>query len=259
VPSEYTTIVPERSGPVLTVTLNRPAQRNAFDWAMRGELAALWRETRDDDDVRCIVLTGEGDGFCSGADVGDLDDVRRPAGEGIDDELAFLPGRNVEVPVIVAVNGVCAGGGLHFVADADIVIASDNAWFTDPHVSVGQVSGIEPTSLGLRLPVGSIARLALLGRHERWDANHAVALGLVSEVVPRAQLLTRAHALADAIAANSPAAVRETRRVLRGFEDAVVGSWMIEGWDAVQQHWTHPDSQEGPHAFFERRDPRWSP
>jgi enoyl-CoA hydratase/carnithine racemase len=259
VPREHTTIVVERDGHVLTVTLNRPAQRNAFDWAMRGELAGLWGATSDDDSIRSVILTGAGDGFCSGADVGDLDDVRRPAGEDIDDELAFLPGRNVDVPVIVAVNGVCAGGGLHFVADADIVIASDTAWFTDPHVSVGQVSGIEPASLALRVPVSAIARLALLGRHERWDAEQARTLGLVSEVVPRDQLLVRARTLAGAIATNSPTAVRATRRVLRGLEDAVVGSWMAEGWDAVQEHWAHPDSKEGPRAFFERRDPRWSP
>ena len=163
-PMEFTTIRVERADHVLTVTLDRPAQRNAFDWAMRGELTQLWGEVRDDADVRCVVVTGEGTAFCSGIDVGDLDDERRPAGEGIDDEIAFLPGRRIHVPVVAAVNGVCAGGGLHFVADADVVIASENAWFTDPHVSVGQVSGIEPASLALRVPLNALALLALAGR-----------------------------------------------------------------------------------------------
>ena len=84
--------------------------------------------------------------------------------------------------MVVAVNGVCAGGGLHYVADADIVIASEDAWFTDPHVGVGQVSGIEAPSLGLRVPLGMLARMVLLGRHERWDAQQALRVGLVSEV-----------------------------------------------------------------------------
>jgi len=256
---EFTTIRVERADHVLTVTLNRPQQRNAFDWAMRGELTQLWTDVRDDDDVRCVVVTGEGKAFCSGIDVGDLDDERRPAGEGIDDEIAFLPGRRIHAPVIAAVNGVCAGGGLHFVADADVVIADETAWFTDPHVSVGQVSGIEPASLALRVPLNALALLALAGRSERWDAQRALDLGLVTEVVPPERLLERTHEVASAIAKNSPAAVRATRDIIRRLEASVVGPWMAEGWDAVQAHWPHPDAVEGPKAFFERRDADWSP
>jgi enoyl-CoA hydratase/carnithine racemase len=256
---EFTTIRVERADHVLTVTLNRPQQRNAFDWAMRGELTQLWTDVRDDDDVRCVVVTGEGKAFCSGIDVGDLDDERRPAGDGIDDEIAFLPGRRIHAPVIAAVNGVCAGGGLHFVADADVVIADETAWFTDPHVSVGQVSGIEPASLALRVPLNALALLALAGRSERWDAQRALDLGLVSEVVPPERLHERTHEVASAIAKNSPAAVRATRDIIRRFEASVVGPWMAEGWDAVQAHWPHPDAVEGPKAFFERRDADWSP
>jgi enoyl-CoA hydratase/carnithine racemase len=256
---EFTTIRVERADHVLTVTLNRPQQRNAFDWAMRGELTQLWTDVRDDDDVRCVVVTGEGKAFCSGIDVGDLDDERRPAGDGIDDEIAFLPGRRIHAPVIAAVNGVCAGGGLHFVADADVVIADETAWFTDPHVSVGQVSGIEPASLALRVPLNALALLALAGRSERWDAQRALDLGLVTEVVPPERLLERTYEVASAIAKNSPAAVRATRDIIRRFEASVVGPWMAEGWDAVQAHWPHPDAVEGPQAFFERRDADWSP
>jgi enoyl-CoA hydratase/carnithine racemase len=257
VSATFTTVLVEQRDHVLTVTLNRPPQRNAFDWTMRRELAQLWADTRADSSVRCVVLTGAGDAFCAGADVGMLSDVRRPAGFGLDDEIALVPGRQLMVPVIVAVNGVCAGGGLHFVADADIVIASDTAWFTDPHVSVGQVSGIEPVSLALRVPMSALYRLALLGRAERWDAQHACDVGLVSEVVPSDRLLDRAHELAGTIAASSPAAIRATREMMRRFENNVLGPWMAAGWDAVQVHWAHPDSVEGPRAFAERREPKW--
>jgi enoyl-CoA hydratase/carnithine racemase len=242
---------------VLTVTLDRPERRNAFDWTMRGELRDLWAAVRDDPGVRCVVVTGAGGAFCTGADVADLDDERRPAGDGIVDELALLPGHQLDVPVIAAVNGVCAGGGLHFVADADIAIASTDAWFTDPHVSVGQVSGIEPASLALRVPLHALALLALAGRAVRWDAQRAYELGLVTELLAPAELLPRAHELAGAIAAASPAAVRETRAVLRRLETSLVGLSMVDGWDAVQAHWGHPDSVEGPRAFFEKRDPDW--
>jgi enoyl-CoA hydratase/carnithine racemase len=251
------TILVDHRDHVLTVTLNRPAQRNAFNWPMRRELADLWAGSRGDRTVRAVVITGAGEGFCAGLDVGDLGDERRPAGEGLDDEIAFVPGRQLAVPVIVAVNGVCAGGGLHFVADADIVIASETAWFTDPHVNMGQVSGIEPVSLAMRVPLSALYRLALLGRSERWDARRALEVGLVSDVVPPDQLLDRAQELASAIASSSPAAVRSTRAMLRRFEEHIVGGWMAEGWDAVQAHWPHPDATEGPRAFAERRAPNW--
>jgi len=253
----FTTILVEQSGHVLTVTLHRPAQRNAFDNPMRRELGELWTEVAGNRSVRCIVLTGAGTGFCAGADMGFLDGAKIPLGHGLEDELTFLPGRRLEVPVIVAVNGVCAGGGLHFVADADIVIASDAAWFTDPHVGVGQVSGIEAPSLGLRVPVSMLARLVLLGRHERWDAQQALQLGMVSEVLAPAALLPRAHELAAWIAEASPAAVRRSRAVYRRFEESVVNDAMAEGLDAVQSHWEHPDADEGPRAFGEKRPPVW--
>jgi enoyl-CoA hydratase/carnithine racemase len=247
----------DRTEHVLTVTLNRPEQRNAFDDPMRREMVEFWTRTREDPSVRCVVLTGAGKGFCAGADVGHLDAERSPLGDDIHDELAFLPGRRLDVPVIVAVNGVCAGGGLHFVADADIAIASDAAWFTDPHVSVGQVSGIEAPSLGLRVPQSMLARMVLLGRHERWDARQALSIGLVTEVLPPDELLPRAHELAGWVAEASPEAVRRSRAVYRRFEDDVVGAAMADGWDWVQRHWAHPDADEGPRAFLEHRDPDW--
>jgi len=253
------TVIVDRTEHVITVTLNRPEQRNAFSDAMRHEMAALWTEVRADQSVRCVVVTGAGKGFCAGADMEGLDGVRAPLGDDIHDELAFLPGRRLEVPVIVAVNGVCAGGGLHYVADADIVIASEDAWFTDPHVGVGQVTGIEPSSLALRVPLAALARMALLGRHERWDAHRALALGLVSEVVPAAELLPRAHELAGWISEASPEAIRQSRAVYRRFEEDTVGEAMAAGWDAVMRHWAHPDADEGPRAFIERRDPEWKP
>jgi enoyl-CoA hydratase/carnithine racemase len=251
------TFLVDRTDHVLTVTLNRPDQRNAFNDTMRNEMSAFWTRVRDDRSVRCVVLTGAGKGFCSGADMDGLDGVRSPIGDDIHDELAFLPGRRLEVPVVVAVNGVCAGGGLHYVADADIVIASEHAWFTDPHVGVGQVTGIEPASLGLRVALPMLARMVLLGRHERWDAQQALALGLVSEVLPADQLLPRAHELAGWITEASPESIRRSRAVYRRFEEDVVGGAMADGWDAVMRHWAHPDADEGPAAFIARRDPIW--
>ena len=242
---------------VLIVTLNRPHRLNAFDTRMRDELQALWHEARQNRSLRCVIITGAGRGFCSGADVADLAGPRRGRGD-LAAELAFLPGDHLDVPVIAAVNGVCAGGGLHFVADADIVIAGEAAVFTDPHVSVGQVSGIEPASLLTRVRYEDAARLALLGAGYRMDASLALRAGLVGEVVPDAQLASRAHQIAAQIAAASPAAVTATRAVLRQARAAMLRAAMEAGWAAVQAHWTHPDSREGPQAFLARREPRWA-
>lgn len=248
----------ERRDHVVAVTLNRPERLNALDWGLRLGLERLWGELGTDPSVRCVTLTGAGRGFCSGVDIDDITGPRRARGVTLDDELAFVPGRRLDVPVVVAVNGVCAGGGLHFVADGDIVIAAESARFLDPHVSVGQVSGIEPASLALRVPVHVLSRLALLGSAEQLDAEAALGAGLVSEVVADDRLAARTAELASAVAAASPTAVRATRRVLRSLEASVVESAMRAGWDTVQAHWAHPDSREGPAAFGERRPPQWA-
>jgi enoyl-CoA hydratase/carnithine racemase len=241
---------------ILVVTLDRPDKGNALDARMMDALAALWSHAAADRSLRCIVLTGAGRFFCSGADVSML------AGErgGADDaagELRFLPGPAVEIPVIVAVNGTCAGGGLHFVADADIAIAADGARFVDPHVSVGQVSALEPLELRLRMRPDRLARMVLLGRAEVLDAMAATDAGLVSEVVPGAVLLDRALELARMIVANSPEAVRLSRRVLRRFEAHLLDVHPDLGWELIRRHWAHPDAAEGPAAFLEKRAPRW--
>jgi enoyl-CoA hydratase/carnithine racemase len=240
----------------MLVTLNRPHRRNALDGPLIESLRALWRDLEALRGVRCIVITGAEPGFCSGADMSLLSSDRSQAPERAGDELTFLPGRQVAPPVIVAVNGVCAGGGLHFVADADIVIASDASSFLDPHVSVGQVSALEPLTLFSRAPTAAV-RMALIGQTERLGAEQAREWGLISEVVAPDQLLGRALELAGAIADNSPAAVAATRRQIRVFEDRLMERALDEGWAAIRAHWSHPDAQEGPAAFLERRQPRW--
>jgi enoyl-CoA hydratase/carnithine racemase len=248
----------DRRGYVLTVTLNRPEQLNAFDAPLMRALRSLWDEIASDDDLRCIVITGAGRAFCSGADVAMLSDGGRDAGRTWREELAFLPSLHVAVPVIAAVNGICAGGGLHFLADADIAIAAAGATFVDPHVSVGQVSGLEPLTLAFRMRHDVLARMVLLGRSERLSAEQARIAGLVSEVVPDDHLAARAQDLADAIAANSPKAVRESLRIMRTFEVGLRDAALEDAWLTIQRHWNHPDAQEGPVAFLERRAPHWA-
>lgn len=250
-------LLTERRGHVLLVTLNRPGRRNALDASLIAALRGLWSDREALAGVRCIVVTGAEPGFCSGADMSLLATTRDGVPETAREELSFLPGLQVDAPVILAVNGVCAGGGLHFVADADITLASDDASFLDPHVSVGQVSALEPLTL-LPRARNAVVRMALIGRGERLDAARALSAGLVSEVVPAGALLDRALELAELVAANSPTAVAVTRRQIRQLEEDLVERALDTGWAAVRAHWAHADAQEGPRAFLQRRRPRWA-
>jgi enoyl-CoA hydratase/carnithine racemase len=248
----------EVRGTTLLVTLDRPGRGNSLHEPLMAGLADLWRRVAHDTTLRCVVLTGQGTTFCAGADVGMLAAPRTTIGATAADELAFVPGPHLGIPVIVAVNGTCAGGGLHFVADADICIAADTARFIDPHVTVGQVSGLEPLELLLKMRRDTVVRMALLGRSEVLSAGDALAAGLVSQVEPVDRLLDAALELADRIATGSPEAVRRTRQVIRDFEADLVRRHLDAGWQSVQDHWPHPDAHEGPVAFFEKRSAHWA-
>jgi enoyl-CoA hydratase/carnithine racemase len=261
----YESLLVTRDGPVGWLVFNRPSSGNAMDATMLSELERAWQELAADPSVRVIVNTGMGDAFQTGLDVGQLardkDALREQSRRTKRAELRLTAWHNdVWKPVIAAVNGTCAGGGLHFVADADIVIASSNATFLDPHVSIGQVSAYEVITLVRKSPMEPITRMALLGRHERVTAARAHELGIVSEVVdPPDGLRERATELARLIARNSPAAMAATKRALWGALEAGLTDASRAGAQHMLDLWGHPDQQEGPEAFAARRDPRWQP
>jgi enoyl-CoA hydratase/carnithine racemase len=214
--------------------------------------------------VRVVVNAGEGPAFQTGVDVvqiaKDRDAMRKFSRQTRDATLEFTAWHlSIGKPVIAAVHGLCAGGGLHFVADADIVIAASDAQFFDPHVSIGQVVAYEGITLARKSPMEPILRMALMGRHERLSAPRAYQLGILSQVVdPPDKLREEAQALAEKIARNSPAAMRATKKALW----AALENHLTEACHVGAQHlaglWGHPDQDEGPRAFAERRDPEWS-
>jgi enoyl-CoA hydratase/carnithine racemase len=244
---------------ILVVSLNRPKQLNATNGRARAEMAEFWQSVRADNRIRCVVLTGAGRAFCSGADAADMSTGQRPRGDiGYIAAVDFCPGEWVEVPVIVAVNGLCVGAGLNLVADGDLVLASTDSWFADPHVSVGQVSAMEPLFLAPKVAYPVIAKLVLLGNSYRMSAADALAAGLVHEVLEPGELLPRAHEIAKVIASQSPTAVKESLRVLRRYARSLIADQLDEAWAAAYGHFSHPDGTEGPLAFLERRTPRWA-
>jgi enoyl-CoA hydratase/carnithine racemase len=242
----------ERDGHVVVLTINRPRQLNALNRAVRGQLTELWPELAADPQVRAVVVTAAGErAFSSGGDVSELD--------GAEDYPRYTARQaGVFKPTIVAVNGLCASAGLHFVADSDIVICSENATFFDTHVHVGQVSALEPIGLARKIPLGEVLRMVTLGKAYRIDAARALAIGLVSEVVPAAQLRDRAVELAHIAASASPSTVQVSLRAIwesldQGLEEGLKG-----GYRLLQAHLDHPDATEGPAAFMAKREPRWA-
>ena len=252
----------ERHGPVGWLINNRPDQLNAMNNRMRDEFADAWLELDRDPAVRVIVHTGEGRAFQTGVDVQEI------ASDGVgmeryrksveDFDLHFTSWhQKVWKPVIAAVNGTCAGGGLHFVADADIVIAAESATFLDPHVSVGQVTAFEAITLARTSPMEAILRMALVGRHERMTAERARQLGILSEVVPDADLEAAAMDLAGKVAKNSPAAMAATKKALWGALELGLTDACRAGAAEMMAMWGHPDQTEGPLAWAEKREPQW--
>ena len=214
----YQTLEVYNNGPVGWLIFDRPESGNAIDAAMFTELEAAWRQLDSDREVQVIINTGNGASFQTGLDVkqlaNDREALRSSSRQTRDFSLRMTAWHcGVSKPVIAAVNGVCAGGGLHFVADADLVIASDSATFLDPHVSVGQVSAFETIGLLKKAPMESVSRMALLGAHERLSAERARQLGIVSEVVHVAVLRQRATELATAVAEHDSDLLRESKQM----------------------------------------------
>jgi enoyl-CoA hydratase len=261
----YEALLVERHGPVGWLIFNRPEAGNAMDAAMFSELEPAWKELDADPAVRVIVNTGAGAAFQTGLDMVQLSRdpaaLREQSRRTKRADLRLTAWHNgIEKPVIAAVNGVCAGGGLHFVADADIVVASSTATFLDPHVSVGQVTAYEAIGLMRKMPAEAVMRMALVGRHERISAARALQLGMISQVVdPPERLREEAQALAEKIARNSPAAMAATKRALwRALELGLSDACRAGGAD-LESLWGHPDQTEGPLAFAEKREPSWQP
>jgi len=261
--TEYQTLILQRRGPVGWLLFNRPERLNAMNSVMRAELADAWLELDRDPQVRVIVHTGEGRAFQTGVDVAEL----ATDGLGMERYRADMEAydlhftawhQQVSKPVIAAVNGICAGGGFHWVADADIVIAATTAEFTEPHVSVGQVVALESIGLLRKMPFEAVMRMALVGRHERMPAQRAYELGMVSQLVPPDQLREAAQELAEKIARNSPAAMSATKRALWGALETGLTEACRRGALEVVSVWGHPDQEEGPRAFAEKREPRWA-
>ncbi len=253
----------EKTGHVAVITLDRPDAGNSLSArVMYEELPAAWNEAKQDRDVRCIVFTASGDRFfCTGVDLRDPEMQQRTAQAGGSGEGAPLrvTGRQCEVwkPIITAVNGQAIGGGLMFVGDSDIIIASENAQFSNTGVSLGILAPVGPVVLARKIPFEWVMRMMVLGRHESIDARKALEIGLVSEVHPPDRLRDAARALAHKVASNSPAAVEQAVHAMWETLELPLSEALASSLRRSGSLRGHPDAIEGPAAWREKREPNW--
>ena len=199
----------EKKGAVGILTVNRPEALNAINSALLDELYDKVSEIAADESVRCLILTGSGKAFVAGADIGEMKDLSKQEGYefGMRGHRSFTAVENLEIPVIAAVNGYALGGGCELALCADIRIASERAKFAQPEVGGGTQRLIRTVNRAKAMEMILTARTV--------SAQEALEMGLVSRVVPGEELMNTALALAEAIAANAPVAVRNAKAAVR--------------------------------------------
>jgi len=246
-------------GHLATVTLDRPEVLNAVDGATEAELQRIWNELERNDAVRVIVLTGAGKrAFCAGAD------LKNPAVTGLEYWAAARPGgfggialrETLNVPVIARVNGFALGGGFEMVLGCDLVVACEEASFGLPEPLVGRL----PLDGGMvllprRLPHAQAMELLLTGR--RMPAKRALEIGLVNEVVPRAQLDAAVGRWVDALLACAPLSLQAIKQVVRCTAQMPPVQAQAQRLPALVAALQSADGDEGVRAFQEKRKPHW--
>ena len=244
---------------VATVTIDRPAVMNAIDLAAEAELQRIWSALEADDGVRLVVLTGAGErAFCVGAD------LKNPSVKGVDYWAAARPGgfggialrETLNVPVIARVNGFALGGGFEMVLGCDIVVACEEASFGLPEALVGRMpldGGM--TLLQRQIPFRQAMGMMFTG--QRIKAERALELGLINEVVPRAELDTAVARWSAAILACAPLSLKAIKQVVRQTATLSPAQAQAVRLPALVAALQSEDAEEGVLAFQQKRKPRW--
>jgi enoyl-CoA hydratase/carnithine racemase len=254
------TVLVEVAEGVARVTLNRPEVRNALNESVLRELDAALRRLEEDPAVRAIILRGAGDrAFCAGADLKGVGDrgttlQARESFSGLARILEYLA--RMRTPVIAQVHGYALAGGCGLAAGCDIVVAADDAVFGLPEIKVGLLPLIVMAPI-LRA-VGRKRGLLMILSGEPVSAREAYEMGLVSRIVPRAELETAASGLAQTLAGYSPTALGLAKEAAATVSDMEYGAALRYLRELITLVALSDDAREGIAAFFEKRPPRWT-
>ncbi|SEC22077.1 Enoyl-CoA hydratase/carnithine racemase [Streptomyces sp. 2224.1] len=233
---------------VALVTLDRPERHNAIDLGTAAELAATWRAFRFDDTVRAAVVTGAGGrAFSTGLDRSAADVPQPPSPYSLDDPLLHIGPKANDLwkPVIAAVDGMACGGAFYLLGEADFLIASENSTFFDPHTTYGMVSAYESILMAQRMPLGEVARMALMGTAERLGAARAYEIGLVSELTAPGAATEVALRRAAVLAAQPTEPVQGTVRALWAAKEATRAQALAHAPQLIALGNLPPDRQAG--------------
>jgi crotonobetainyl-CoA hydratase len=249
-----------RDGAILQVTLDRP-KANAIDLVTSRIMGKVFADFRDDPELRVAIITGGGDKFfCPGWDLkaaADGDEVDGDYGVGGFGGLQEL--RDLNKPVIAAVNGICCGGGLELALSADMILAADHASFALPEIRSGTVADAASVKLPKRIPYHIAMELLLTGRW--FDPEEAKTWGIVNEILAGDQLMDRAWELARLLASGPPLVYAAIKEIVRDAEDSKFQDTMNRitkrQLPSVDRLYASEDQLEGAKAFAEKRDPVW--
>jgi enoyl-CoA hydratase/carnithine racemase len=272
--SGYETLRYEERDGVAWITLDRPDVLNAVNTTMQRELRQVWQLLRESDTVGCVVLTGAGErAFTTGRDrsealaITETQADTAPARQTGFASTAFHFDGNEEqigpksadlwIPVVAAVNGMACGGAFFLLGEADVVIAAENATFFDPHVTFGLTAMYESVQMAHRMPFGELARMALLGSHERLSARRAYEIGLVSEVVAAGDLAEKAGWIAAAIASQPRLPVQATVRSLWMSRELTRAQALGMGWSMIALGNQPEEREKGLRAFASGERIQW--
>jgi crotonobetainyl-CoA hydratase len=250
----------EKNGSVLEVILDRP-KANAIDLATSRLMGEVFAGFRDDPDLRVAIITGAGEKFfCPGWDL-----KAAAAGDAVDGDYGvggfggLQELRGLNKPVIAAVNGICCGGGLELALSADMILAAEHASFALPEIRSGTVADAASVKLPKRIPYHVAMELLLTGRW--FDPVEAKGWGLINEVLPAADLMTRARELAALLASGPPLVYAAIKEIVREAEDTRFQDMMNRitkrQLDSIDRLYASEDQLEGARAFAEKRDPVW--
>ena len=248
----------QRQGSIEILTINRPEARNAVNGAVSKAFAAAFDDLENDDGCNVVIVTGAGDkAFCAGMDLkafaaGEAGDIMGARGG-----FGGIAQRDFPKPMIAALNGSALAGGCEIMLSCDLVVAVEGAMIGIPEVKRGLLAGAGGLfRLPKRIPRAIALELALTG--DPIDAQRALAIGLINRVVPPAELMTAALALAGTIAENAPLAVRGSKKVmLEAGEVPDAEGWAISN-AALPPVFSSSDAMEGAVAFAEKRKPVWT-
>ncbi|SLN52600.1 Carnitinyl-CoA dehydratase [Roseovarius litorisediminis] len=250
----------ERRGAVLEVTLDRP-KANAIDLKTSRIMGEVFRDFRDDPELRVAIITGAGEKFfCPGWDLKAAADGDAVDGDyGVGGFGGIQEMRAMNKPIIAAVNGICCGGGLEWALSADIILAADHASFALPEIRSGTVADAASVKLPKRIPYHIAMEMLLTGR---WiDAEEAARWGMVNRLHPGDQLMAEARALADHLASGPPLVYAAIKEIVRDAEGATFQDTMNKitrrQYQSVDVLYSSEDQMEGARAFAEKRDPVW--